>query len=360
MFSKQLTRVTALLKIKTVMLKTNFNTTGNRKSSRLAGSLLLVLGFSLLTACTMQQKNGKVLYADHQLAGKVWDVKAARYIDQPGFNQRITNAEYLLLGELHHNPVHHQNQARIIRQLASAGREASVAFEMIDRQQGKRLAAEKTTSVDELIDSLNKSETGWDYENQYKTVFAATLAAGFRVDAANLNRNELMGLVAQGEEGLPQNYRSMLERTPLTPQLLADLTSEIKRSHCDLLDQDTAEKMALAQRVRDASLASSLLQSDKPVKVLVAGIGHVRNDRGVPPYLKNNSKTPVTDENVLAVGMLQVEEGLNAAADYAESWGVDRLPFDMVIFTPAVKQLDHCAELKKPSPRRSFQFGFSL
>ena len=58
-----------------------------------------------------------------------------------------------------------------------------------------------------------------------------------------------------------------------------------------MLDDKTSASMVLGQRLRDAVMAESLLNSLQPVKVLIAGAGHVRNDRAVPLYLRYESES---------------------------------------------------------------------
>jgi len=308
--------------------------------------LLLAALMMLLTGCVLPpavDADG-LLYFDHPLVDRIYQVKSASFIDNEQLIDRIIEADYLLLGELHDNRVHHRHQAWVIRQLALAGRDAGIAYEMIYKEQGERLAGMKISSAGQLIDILNETQTGWDYENQYRPLFVETLAAGYPIVAANLDRKKLMEVLQQGEDRLPADYRRILDNTPFSDAQRRDLRNEIAISHCNMLDAPTTSMMMQAQRIRDAVLTESLLAIKTPVKVMVAGLGHVRNDRGLPLYLEKNLEAAA---DIVAIGMIEVDPEKTEPAVYAEAWGGDTLPFDIVIFTPTVDQGDLCGELKK-------------
>ena len=320
---------------------------GRRHWRWLSSQLFTACMLTLLVSCMSPSKTPKLLFSDHQLTGKIWDVEQQAYLDQDMLVARLLDSDYLLLGERHDNPVHHQHQGWAIKQLANKGKQASVAFEMIDSEQGARLAKQKMTSAEQLIAELNVSKTGWDYEHRYKALFAEVIAAGYRIDSANLNRQQLMSIIMQGEDNLSEDYQRMLDATPLSAAQLKASQQEISQSHCGMLDDKTSAGMVLGQRLRDAVMADSLLNSQQPVKVLIAGAAHVRNDRAVPLYLRTNLKQQGKDARILSIGMIEVESAETDPSAYAEPWGSETLPFDIVWFTPQAKREDMCQQLKQ-------------
>lgn len=289
----------------------------------------------------------KLVLLEHPLVGKIWDVKRQGFVDQETLVNQVLSSEYILLGERHDNFVHHQHQAWFIETLAKKKRQASVAFEMIDNYQGARLSKQTITSADQLIDVLNRSRSNWQYELRYKQIFAAALEAGFRIDAANLNSKRLMHTVKQGEDKLPADYQQMLTKTAFREQQYDAMQLDINNAHCNMLDKKSSRSMALGQRLRDAIMAHSLLKSKADHKVLIAGMGHVRNDRAVPLYLQTNLNIKAGDSKILSVGFIEVDTGLKNASDYTQYWGNQSLPFDIVWFTPKVERVDSCEELRK-------------
>lgn len=309
--------------------------------------LLVAYLLALLLGCVSSSNTPTLLLWEHQLVGKIWDVEQQAFIDKTALVNRALESEYLLLGERHDNLVHHQHQTWLVQQLAKTPLQVSVAFEMIDNYQGELLAKQKITSADQLIALLNHSKTNWDYERNYKSLFAEVLAAGYKIDMANLNKKRLMHTVKQGEDKLPAAYKRMLDKAPLSTEQFNALQQEINQSHCNMLDDKSSRKLVLGQRMRDAIMAHSLLRSRAPVKVLIAGNGHVRNDRGVPLYLRSNLDTQGKQARILSIGLLEVETGETDPLAYAELWGNNTLPLDIVWFTPQVKRDDPCVKLRQ-------------
>ena len=48
------------------------------------------------------------------------------------------------------------------------------------------------------------------------------IAAGYSIDSANLNRKQLMNIVMQGEDKLPEAYQRMLDMTPLSAEQMTE------------------------------------------------------------------------------------------------------------------------------------------
>lgn len=300
-------------------------------------SVALLVLLTTLTACSDTERLSQA--AEHELVGKIWDVQAKMFIEPDDVIERLKNIEYLLLGEKHDNPVHHQHQSWFIRQLEQLGHDASVAYEMIDLQQGQRLAQHSVHTAPQLIELLKPDDPGWDYERYYHDVFAATLAAGYPVQAANLRRQQLIRYVTQEQENLPGEFRALLDGIPLSKRQRGELKREIRDSHCNMMPEESLPMMVRAQRLRDVVMATSLRRSNSPVKVLIAGSGHVRNDRAVPVYLER-------DANILSVGFIEVDATRNNIEDYSSSETDNSLPFDIAWFTPRVERGDPCEQFK--------------
>lgn len=312
-------------------------------------SILCIIGLVALLAACASSHTAKLTQWEHPLVGKLWDVNQKKFIDQASLLEQIRKAEYLLLGERHDNLVHHQHQTWVIQQLQQSRRKASVAFEMIDDRQGNLLARHRVSSAEEMIAILDQVRNHWNYTHRYKDLFAQTLTAQFPIVPANLNRQRLMQVVKQGEDKLPAAYKNMLKQSPLSDAQMKSLQQEIKQSHCNMLDDAASHKLILAQRVRDAVIAHSLTKNRAPVKVLIAGAGHVRKDRGVPLYLERQIK----GTKVLTIGFTEVSAGANDIRRYSERWSTNSMPFDIVWFTPTVERHDMCAQFKAMHKKHS-------
>jgi uncharacterized iron-regulated protein len=315
--------------------------------------VVTMIGGLVLSACTLGGMNTEtagdkqseaLLFADHPLAEKVWDVKAQRFVDKAQLLADAVQSDYLLLGETHDNDLHHRYEAWILDGLAMKKRSAAVSFEMITREQMAPLAAKQPSSTDALIALLNKSKTNWGYERYYRPVFDSVLGAAYSVYPASLGRKALMGIARGGDQHIPADIQALLRGAPFTSEQEASLREEIKQSHCGMLDDRMAVAMVLTQRVKDAVMAESLIQRKAvETRVLVAGSGHGRKDRGVPLYLRAQA----ADAKVLSIAWIEVVSDMGKVADYAQAWGSTSLPYDYVWFTARVDRPDPCESFKR-------------
>jgi uncharacterized iron-regulated protein len=313
---------------------------------------LTLLGALLLTACSLfperleKQSDAikPLLLTDHVLAGKIWDVTARQFVNKQHLAEHIVNSDYLLLGETHDNPQHHQGHAWAITQLGSGGHSAAVAFEMISQQQGLVIAGRQFDSAESLIAGLNHIKVRWNYKRFYEPVFVAAINADYTVLPANFDRKEISLLARKGETELSQEIKTLLTENALPAEQVVASRKEIEGSHCGMINEEMTEAMMLVQRAKDAQMTRAMLNEQKvDVQVLVAGSGHVRRDRGVPFYLQRYA----SDKNILSVAWLEVESSAIDVQAYAERWGEQLLPFDFVLFTPRVDRTDPCEKFRQ-------------
>jgi uncharacterized iron-regulated protein len=321
---------------------------------RRAGGCLLVVVTALLgcgprssaiTPGSWQAPLGR----EHPLTGRIWDVKAARFISPEMLAARLARARYVLLGERHDNPDHHRVQAALVRALVAAGRRPAIAFEMFSADDvdaiARHLAAAPRDAAG-LAEAVGWARSGWPSWAFYQPIAQSALDADLPIVAANLSPKTARAL-ARGDRTalpLPLAEKYALDR-PLPDGGQAALAAEIGASHCGHLPGDRIEGMVLAQRARDAALADGMMTFARDGAVLIAGNGHVRSDRGVPVYLR--AREPGAEIAVLAP--LEVRDEWTRPGDYAS--GLDgRLVYDWVWFTPRVEDADPCARLRRPPP----------
>ncbi|MFV2057917.1 MAG: ChaN family lipoprotein, partial [Thiohalomonadales bacterium] len=303
------------------------------------------------------------------LLGKIWQVSKRRFISREELRQQVLMASLLLLGETHDNSDHHKYQAWIIKQLAVAGAKVSVAFEMINQSQGRLLKSTKFENATDLVKLLEKTASGWEYENYYMPIFSEAISAGFPIVAANLDRDSVVQIVMQGSEKIPPELKKLLDDSPLNKAQSDSLAKEISESHCNIINQQLIEGMTAGQRVRDAAIALALSRIDDAfIKVLIAGSGHTRLDRGVPFYLRRGyieegAKQEVTltvntasqrqTPRILSLSWLELEEGHPNPDYYAKRWNAEKLPFDIVWFTATADRPDPCEQFSKHMQKKN-------
>ncbi len=226
----------------------------------------------------------------------------------PDALDKLPVADVYVLGEIHDNADHHQNQARAVAAL----RPGALVWEMLGPDQAARVVHGATMAdLDALLDW---SGSGWPEFSMYFQIFVAADEAAHY--GADVPRSDLMramdGEIVIAGYGLD---------VPLAPEDQVARELEQDAAHCGLLPAEMLAGMVAAQRLRDAALAQAVVQAmadtGGPV-VVIAGSGHARRDIGVPAVLAQ----VVPALRVLSVGQVQDDPGPDA-------------PFDMWITSPA-------------------------
>ncbi len=293
------------------------------------------------------------LHADSKMAGTVWDARAGAEIEPVQMIDRLAEARFVLIGEIHDNPDHHRLQGWIIARLAAAGASPAVVMEMISRDKADALAdylAQPDASAEGLGPALNWSESGWPDWPNYQPIAEAAFKAGLPIRAGNPTNDLTRQTAQQGFEALGGARTAELALDqPLAPALAEALTEELYAGHCKMLAREKLAPMAKIQRLRDAFLADGMLGAERETAVLIAGNGHVRADRGVPWYLRR--RAPESDVAVVALVELDGERA--AAGDYVET-GPDGAPVaDFFWLTPRAERPDPCEQMRAYFEKRN-------
>jgi uncharacterized iron-regulated protein len=182
----------------------------------------------------------------------------------------------------------------------------------------------------------------------YEPIAQAALDAGLPIVAANLDLERVRALSRGGVGALdPALVHRHGLAEPLPPDVRAAMAEEIRDAHCGHASDNVASAMIVVQRARDAQMAETLLTAPGgDGAVLIAGTGHVRNDRGVPAYLGRSAPTA----RAASLAFLEVGRERADPEGYAARFE-SRLPFDYVWFTPAVDDEDPCEKFRKSLER---------
>ncbi|NDW03222.1 ChaN family lipoprotein [Jiella pacifica] len=287
-------------------------------------------------------------FADNPLVGGIFQGDGNR-ADAAALMSAAKTARYVLLGETHDNPDHHRLQSDIVADLADATADLSLVFEMIPPRLGSVVSAFGTPragaiDVDALADRLEWSERGWLDFSMYRPMFETARREGLAVAPGNLDRDVVSSIARGGVSALPPEMRTRLSLdVPADPETVADLTEEVRTAHCGLMPEAALSAMADAQRARDGAMAAAMVDAARSGNgaVLIAGSGHVRDDRGVPSILKRVDPEAET----LSVRMLEVAGEDGNPADYGLA-AETPAPYDFTIFTPRADRDDPCEALR--------------
>ena len=281
---------------------------------------------------------------EHALVGKLWDVKAAAFVEPSLLIPQLASAKFVLLGERHDNPDHHRLQGAVLAELVKAGRRPAVVFEMLEIEQQRAIdeyLARSDASAAGFGAALEWQKTSWPPYSEYQPVFEAAFAGKLPIVAGNLAQGDAKALVKQGISALPGARVKALRLERAFPAALeAPLLDELRASHCGQLPDKLLPAMALAQHARDAQMAQVMVKAAATDgAVLIAGGGHAQLERGVPYYLAFDAP----GASIKSLLFREVRHGDTDPKHYATDEG----RFDYLWFTPRATDEDPCAAFKK-------------
>lgn len=277
----------------------------------------------------------------------LWSAASAGVISREQLEQAITNADYLVIGEIHDNPEHHQVQARLLAHFADSHDGAvSVGFEQLTVDQQSLLDAfyqKADADPGTLGDALEWSQSGWPDYAIYEPLFAATLSRGLPIVPLMFTGAATRDIFSGGiEAALAKD--ALLRLRPDT--LLSDgerkaVETEMQDAHCGKLPESMLPAMVNVQIARDAFMAYRIVQAAQRA-VIITGNGHARRDRGMPRFLQRLRP----DAQIVVVNLLEVPEGETGAFETQASRRVASSITDYAVFTPAHPRDDPCLALQ--------------
>lgn len=234
----------------------------------------------------------------------------------------------VLLGEVHDNAAQHALRAQGLRALLGSGARPALLMEQFDRERQidiDKAMAQPGATADDVIQAAGAQGTGWDWP-LYRPFIALALEYRLPLVAANVSRADARRV---SQEGLAATGFD----AAVPDEIASYQTNTILASHCGMLNEAQARRMATSQVARDQFMARLLNEHSARGAVLLAGNGHVRNDVGVPTWLP-----PALRQRSVGIGLL--EHGEAGAEAY-----------DHVITTAAPSaRADPCEGMRRPAP----------
>jgi uncharacterized iron-regulated protein len=300
-----------------------------------ASALLIIPGMALA---------GNMLFADHPLVGKIWDMNSRSFIDEATLLAEIAKANVLLLGETHDNPQHHELQQKMLNARIASGARPALVMEQLDADSQPALDAalagsDRDATLKAMTDLIKFSD--WKF---YRPFLVTAVDNKLPVIAANISSQQLQPVIWQGF--------SALDADALKRMAVEEVWSEgrenymrrnIGGAHCGQIRDSLREGLTRSQRLRDAMMADSAISGIGRGIVAIVGSSHARRDVGMPLYL--SARAPLA--HIYSIGFVEVIPGRNAPESYETESASGEVPFDVIWFTTRVARTDPCAELNK-------------
>ncbi len=237
----------------------------------------------------------------------------------------VAEADYVILGENHDNPIHHDLQLATLEALHARGWLKLLALEMLTPSQqvsADKLISDGITDLGQIYKELNWDD-GWDWA-LYGPIVIWAVAEGIPLKAANLDTEELKAI-------REQHLRA--DNMVLDSESLQLHRDRFVSAHCGYINKAVEEKMLRVQVARDARMAASLT-SEKTGVALLAGNWHARKDIGVPRYVLSSHP----EARLMSVGFLEYPDMAHFKSPYF---------YDVAWDTPGMQRPDYCEMMKK-------------
>lgn len=264
---------------------------------------------------------------------RILDLATGQALTRDDLLRQLRAADFVLLGERHDNPHHHQRRGRLLVDLADLGAAPVVLAEHLGA--GARVAP--TGDVEQALAAAGFDRRAWQWP-VHRGLFGPVRERGLPLLGANAEPALVRRVAREGESALPAPWRDRLAAAPLPAAAQALLDRDLVDGHCGHLGAARLPAMRLAQRLRDATMAQSLLDAGGRPAVLVAGNGHVRVDHGVPQLLR-----------AWRPGARLVAVGFGEHGDEPVSPGPGA-PYTHLWITPGLTRADPCAGFRMPAP----------
>ena len=246
--------------------------------------------------------------------------------------RRAAGADFVLLGELHDNAIHHQVRGAL---LTATGKHPAVVFEQFARSAGPIPPPAAGESEEAWLDRYGFDRKSWKWP-LHAPVVAAAIARAQSLWGSNVPREALRSVVREGTAAAPPELRRLTDQSPLDSVARAAIDRELVEGHCGKLPASMIPGMRAAQEVRDAAMTEALLAAGAGGPAwLIAGNGHVRLDMAVPRFLR----TAAPGRGMLVVGL--VERGADGSLPGAATAAM----YQVIIVTPPAVREDPCAGL---------------
>lgn len=226
-----------------------------------------------------------------------------------------------VLGEVHDNPAHHAEQARLVALLGPK----TVVWEMLSPEQAAAITGIDLQDQAVLGAALDWANSGWPDFAMYHPIFSASVTAVH--EGATVPRADLRKAIEEGAEATLGGKAEGWHMGPLAEAEQKAREDDQRLAHCNALPEAMLPGMVEAQRMRDfamAVLAAEAVAEERGPVVVITGSGHARKDWGVPAVIAKARP----ELKVWSLG-----QGEGAITDG---------PFDAQLTAPAPEREDPC------------------
>ncbi|MDX8385570.1 MAG: ChaN family lipoprotein [Gallionella sp.] len=281
----------------------------------------------------------EMLYADHPLVNRVWDMNNAVFVEESELMNRLNNSDVLLLGEVHDNLLHHELQQKLLQARIDSGAQPALMMEQIDTANQTALDEALSGSDREVkMAAVNKLISFNDWK-LYSPLLEIAVDHQLPVIASNIPSRELRPVIWRGYDAYDADkLKHLAVEEVWNENRQKFLAARMGGAHCGQLREELRIGLTRSQRLKDALMADSAISSITRGVVGIVGSSHARRDIGLPLYF--SARDP--EARIVSVGFVEVVPKQDNPYAYTSS-ATGEVPFDYVWFTPRMAREDPCA-----------------
>lgn len=258
-----------------------------------------------LTSAVLLLVSPAAAQSPHPLDGKFFAADGSGPLDPfaPASLDRLMPCGAIsILGEVHDNRRIHEMRGGLV-DIANAARAtgrcgfAALVFEHFDASQKPGLErfdefrhkVRRLPLAADLFRFTDWEHSGWPSSDIFAPLMQPVVTARAPILAGNAIKAEVREVARNGLGAIdPERRRRLGLEQALEPALQDSLQGELAGGHCGMMPAAATANIALAQRLRDATMADVALTAARPdaMVALFTGNGHVRADRAIPWYIR--------------------------------------------------------------------------
>lgn len=231
--------------------------------------------------------------ADGALPDGIYDLRSGTRLDESALLKQLEGARYVVIGETHNDPWHHEVQAAIYKHLGDQGGVVALGLEMFQRPFQGPLDAYVAGTIDEPT-MLERTEyaTRWGFDTAfYNVMWRLARARKHPIIALNAPKVWTRTTSRQGVENLPPEIRQALPELDLSNAAHKEWMREVFKGHGMNMEPEKFDRFYQAQVIWDETMADSaaaFAKANPQVRqvVVLAGSGHVLNRYGIPSRIQ--------------------------------------------------------------------------
>lgn len=291
--------------------------------------LLWIIAALILSGCSQFSARQPLQTADIKEGG-LYDLRSQSPVSRDQLINNILASDYVVLGERHDNPQHHELQLWVLQQLQAKQWLKQLSLEMITPQQQKNFTALSPAAAEDkaaLQKALAWPDDGWPWSD-YDDLVQLAVKNSIPLSSANIDQDQIKALY-QGSKAPPQVL--------LSAEAKASLLRDIEESHCGFIKEPQTSKMLSVQLARDDAMATDLLKTNHGT-ALIAGAFHARKDLGFPLHLQQRAE----NKTLLSLAFVEIDEVATQ-----ETLTALAQQYDVIWVTPVHEREDPCAAFTK-------------